>query len=101
MAAVVTDNRDRSRFEIRVDGAPAGFSAYQLEDDRIVFTHTEVDDAFEGQGLGSTLASEALDAARDTGLGVVPKCPFIAGYIRRHPEYADLVPEDVRFDVGL
>ena len=66
-------------------------------DDRITFTHAEVDDAYEGQGLGSTLASYVLDAARDRKLEVFPACPFIAEYIKRHPDdHLDLVPEHVR-----
>jgi predicted GNAT family acetyltransferase len=97
MATEVTDNRERSRFEIRVDGAVAGFADYRLRDDRITFTHTEVDDAYEGQGLGSTLATYVLDAARERKLKVFPACPFIAEYIERHPDdYLDLVPENVR-----
>ena len=60
----------------------------------MIFTHTEIDDAFEGQGLGSTLAKAALADAREHGLRVVPLCPFIAGYIKKHPEYTDLVDHD-------
>ncbi|GAA5072579.1 hypothetical protein HNP84_003801 [Thermocatellispora tengchongensis] len=87
----VADNPEAARFEITVDGALAGFAEYRLKDDRIVFTHTEIDPAFEGQGLGSRLAAAALDASRDTGLTVVPRCPFIARYIDRHPEYRSLL----------
>ncbi len=98
----VTDRREQSRFEIRVDGEVAGFAAYRLHDDHITFTHTEVDDAFEGQGVGSRLARAALDAARDAGLGVYPACPFIAAWIRRHPDpYLALVPEQRRESFGL
>jgi hypothetical protein len=53
--------------------------------------HTEVQSRFEGQGLGARLARFVLDDARERGLRVVPRCPFIAAYIKRHPEYADLV----------
>jgi predicted GNAT family acetyltransferase len=94
--ATVADNPAESRFEIRADGQLAGFAAYRLRGERIVFTHTEVDDAYEGQGLGSRLARGALDAARDRGLVVVPLCPFIAGYIRGHAEYQDLVAPEHR-----
>ena len=58
-----------------------------------MFTHTEVVPQFEGQGLGSRLAKFALDDVRRRGLQVVPVCTFVAGYIRRHPEYHDLVSE--------
>jgi len=67
----------------------------------IVFTHTEIDDAFEGQGLGSTLVRAALDAARTRGLAVRPDCPFVRGYVARHSEYLNLVPEELRPRLGL
>ena len=90
----VRDNPGRHRFEAYLDGALAGFAAYHRVPGRITFTHTEVPDRFEGQGVGSALAARALDAARREGLAVVPHCPFIAGYIDKHPEYADLVAAD-------
>ena len=83
-------------------GRLAGFAQYRIKDPAlIVFTHTEIDDAFEGQGLGSTLVRAALDAARTRGLAVRPDCPFVRGYIARHPEYLDLVPEELRPRLGL
>ena len=87
----VTRNDDRRRFEATVDGNLAGFAAYRLRDGVIEFTHTEVDDAFEGKGVGSTLVSEALDQVRAEGLDVIAACPFVRGYIERHQEYADLL----------
>jgi hypothetical protein len=87
----VVDVPDESRFEIRVDGRRAGLAAYQLHPDRIVFLHTEIDDEREGQGLGGVLVRGALDSARGRGLRVVPSCPFVRGWIARHPDYADLV----------
>lgn len=91
MAIQVEDNQREERFEIRVDGEQAGYAAYRREPGVTTFTHTEVDDSFEGQGLGSTLARAALDATRERGDRVVPVCPFIKGYIRKHPEYRDLL----------
>jgi len=89
---VVTDNRDELRFEAHVDGELAGFAAYELADDLIMFTHTEVDDAFEGHGVGGALARGALDAVRADGTRqVLPRCPFIRGWIEKHPDYQDLV----------
>lgn len=88
---VVRDATDHGRYEVTVDGELAGFARYVRLPGRIVFTHTEVDPAFEGKGVGSTLAREALDSVRAAGLQVDPKCPFFAAYIRRHKEYADLV----------
>ena len=55
-----------------------------------VFTHTSVDPDYEGHGVGSALARAALDDVRAHGISIVARCPFIAGYIDRHPEYADL-----------
>jgi predicted GNAT family acetyltransferase len=102
MTATVRDNPDRQRYEAHLGDELAGFSEYRLREDRITFTHTEVDDAYEGEGIGSLLASSVLDAARDAGLDVYPACPFIAEYIRRHPDrYLDLVPERVREKYGL
>ena len=88
----VQDNPDKSRYEALVEsGVVAGFSEYKKRGGLLIFTHTEVDDAFEGQGVGSALARGALDGARTTGLAVRPLCPFIKAYIDRHPEYQDLV----------
>jgi predicted GNAT family acetyltransferase len=87
----VTDNVGASRYEIQVDGRPAGLALYDRTDGVVTFTHTEVAPEFEGQGLGGKIVTFALDAARDDGLRVVPTCPFFAEYIRRHPVYEDLV----------
>ncbi|HSF99456.1 MAG TPA: GNAT family N-acetyltransferase [Ornithinibacter sp.] len=89
---VVARNEDESRWEARIDGALAGFAAYKVVDDDIVFTHTEVDPAFEGRGVAGALARHALDeVAEDESLRVVPRCPFIKAWIARHPDYARLV----------
>jgi predicted GNAT family acetyltransferase len=88
---VVVDAPELNRFEIRVTGTLAGFAEYRLRPGRIVFTHTEVDSAFEGQGIGSALVRGALDQARERGLQVTPLCPFVKAYIDRHAEYGDLV----------
>ncbi|MBV9921374.1 MAG: N-acetyltransferase [Pseudonocardia sp.] len=91
MSTTVADASERSRFEISVDGELAGFAAYRLTPGRITFVHTEVDDAYAGRGLGGKLARAALEEARARGLPVRPDCPFIKGWIAKHPEYADLV----------
>jgi uncharacterized protein len=87
----VRDVPERSRYEITVDGRLAGHADYHDKGEVRVFVHTEVDDAFEGHGVGSTLAREALDDVRASGRTLVPRCPFIRAYIERHHEYADLV----------
>jgi predicted GNAT family acetyltransferase len=87
----VRDNPEESRFEAYVDGELAGFSAYELADGVITFTHTEIDDAVEGQGVGSTLVRAALDAVRADGeLRVRALCPFVRTWIEKHPDYRDL-----------
>ena len=67
---------------------------------RLVFTHTEIGQAFGGRGLGGVLAAGALDAVRAEGARAVPLCPFVAAYIDKHPAYADLVDHELlaRFD---
>jgi uncharacterized protein len=95
---MTTDVRDvgaRSRYEVTVDGEPAGYAEYRDVQGARVFTHTVVHDAFEGKGVGGALARGALDDVRAAGGHVVPQCPFIAGYIDRHPEYGDLVDRDL------
>ena len=93
----VTDNPDRSRYEAHIDGELAGFADYELREDVTTFTHTEVDSAFEGQGVGGALARGALDHVRATGgLTVVPECPFIARWVEKHPDYQALLAEASR-----
>jgi predicted GNAT family acetyltransferase len=96
MAVEVRDNPEEHRFEVQVDGELGGFLVYRQRPTLIALIHTEVDDRFEGQGLGSRLAAAALDSARERGLDVLPFCPFVNGYIEKHPEYVDLVPEERR-----
>jgi len=96
MATQVVDNPEQHRYELQVDGTVAGFALYRRQPGVVTFTHTEIDPAYEGQGLGSALARSALDQVRDSGEQVVPQCPFIATYIRRHPQYLDLVVPDRR-----
>lgn len=91
----VRDNPSEHRFEIHDDGKLAGFAQYVRRPGRIFFVHTEIDAAFEGRGLGSQLAKAALDATRATGERIVPFCPFIASYVERHPQYADLVDHEL------
>ena len=89
----VRDVPDQSAYEVTVDGGHAGWAYYSRGQGEVVFTHTEVDDAFEGQGVGSALARGALDDARARGEQVLPRCAFIAGWIAHHEDYLDLVPE--------
>jgi uncharacterized protein len=100
--ATVQDDPDLARYELFESGELAGFSEYTRSDDAIAVKHTEVDDRFEGRGLGSALAREVLEAARGDRLAVLPYCPFMARYIREHPDdYLDLVPTDKRAKFDL
>jgi len=88
---VVTRDEDEHRWEARLGGELAGFAAYQLTDELIVFTHTEVGSAFEGKGVGGALARQALDEVAGEGTRkVMPLCPFIKAWIARHPDYRHL-----------
>jgi predicted GNAT family acetyltransferase len=88
----VVNNTGARRYEARVDGRVAGFAEYQLTDELIVFTHTEVEGEFEGQGVGGALVQGALDDVRALGLRrVLPLCPFVKAWIGRHRDYRDLV----------
>jgi uncharacterized protein len=89
--AEVVDAPEASRYELRLGGRVIGFVAYRRRSDRIVFIHTEIDESYEGRGLGRGLAEAALEDVRGQGLVVVPLCPFIARYIQEHPEYHELV----------
>ena len=94
--AEVVNVREKSRYELRLGDRLIGLAAYRRRNGRIAFTHTEVDESCEGRGFGSLLAATALEDARQEGLEVAPLCPFIAHYIRRHPEYAELVASRYR-----
>ncbi|MFC5908022.1 GNAT family N-acetyltransferase [Streptacidiphilus monticola] len=109
MEPLVTDNPQESRYEIHVAPATAdadlpqlaGFAQYHRFKDEIAFIHTEIDPKFEGQGLGGKLARAALDDAREKGLAVLPFCPFIRGWMGKHPDYIALVPADQRARFGF
>ena len=102
MTSTVRDNPSRTRYEILVQGDVAGFSDYQLGGDRITVTHTEVDDAHAGQGLGEQLVTGLLADADRRGLAVVPLCSYVRKVITRNTaEYLHLVPEDVRERLGV
>lgn len=86
----VTDNAAAARFEIDVDGEVAGYAEYRRREGVVTFTHTVVDPAYEGRGVGSALVRGALDAVRAEGARVLAQCPFVRAWIERHPDYADL-----------
>lgn len=85
----IRDNAEASRWEAVRDGQVLGFAEYRVEGDTVTMPHTEVH--AEGEGIGSQLAKAALDKIKQSGGKVVPQCPFIKGYIDKHPEYQELV----------
>lgn len=94
-ATSTTDNPDLNRFEIRVDDELAGFANYRRRGDRLIFTHTEVDDAYSGQGVGTQLARDALDTVRKRKEKLVALCPFIAAFLEQNQEYSNLVDAEL------
>ena len=82
----VTDNPERSRLELRIDGELAGWLDYRPAGPSVILAHTEVVDGHARQGLGGELVRRALDTARADGKTVIPTCPFAHAYIDRHPE---------------
>jgi predicted GNAT family acetyltransferase len=91
----VQDNPGESRYELLLDENVVGEILYRSAPDHVVLLHTEVLPSLEGKGLGARLIAGALDDIRARALHVVPFCPFVRAYIRRHPDYADLVVRHV------
>jgi uncharacterized protein len=92
MASKIGDNENQTRFELRLDGELAGFLLYRRHPTVITLVHTEIFPSFQGRGLASQLIGSALDTAREQGLEVLPVCPSVQDFIRKHPGYLDLVP---------
>ena len=92
MNPAVVDNPAASRYEARIGDELAGFAEYQLTDELVVFTHTEVPEQYEGQGIAAQLVRFALDSVRARNLRVIALCPYVRAFLRKHEdEYSDLV----------
>jgi predicted GNAT family acetyltransferase len=89
--APVTVEKKTDEFTINVEGKSVGLEAFAERDGQRVFYHTEIDDAFGGRGLGTVLIAEALAATRADGLRIVAVCPMVAGYLKKRPEFDDIV----------
>lgn len=87
----VTHNPESSRYEAHLEDTLAGFIDYRQTDNVLDLTHTEVFPEFGGQGIGGKLVQGALDQIREAGQTIVPSCPFIATFVKRNPDYADLL----------
>ena len=91
----IRDNTELHRFELAVEGHVA-FVTYSLKPGVITYVHTEVPKEIGGRGIATRLAMHVLDHARAAGLRVISECPVIAAYIKRHPDYADLLPRGMK-----
>ena len=92
----IVNHPDRHRYEASVGNVLAAYCEYNLVGEAIMFTHTEVQPEHEGKGYGGALARFVLDDARSQGKQVIPVCQFIAGFLRKHREYLDLVRPDIQ-----
>mgnify|MGYP002077648830 CR=1 FL=1 len=89
------DDHGDGRYTLLVDGQAAGELDFRMQEGRRVFTHTGIRDAYEGNGLAGKLARRVLDDARAEGLRIVPKCPFVASYLDKHPDDQDLIDREL------
>jgi predicted GNAT family acetyltransferase len=95
------DNTVEDKFELYVDGTPAGMLTYTVDNGLYALHHEEIDEHFQGRGMGSQLVSHALEQIRASGSQVLPYCPFVQSYLQSHPEYLDLVPATRRREFEL
>lgn len=91
----VIDDAGADRYTIEVDGRVVGRAEYTDVDGVRVFTHTEIEDGHEGEGLGGALVAGAMEEVASRGMPIVPLCPFVASWLERHPEHAGVVADDV------
>ena len=91
MTNTVVHNSDKQRYEIHVDGILAGITEAHEDGEVVTFPHTKVFEQFEGQGLGSELVAGALDDVRVRGKKIVAQCPYVARFVEKHQDYADLI----------
>jgi NAD+ kinase len=96
--ATVVDSFERQRYEIILGGEVAGVLHYRRTEDSVDLMHTEIDQSFEGRGLAGRLARGALEDARLRKTPVVVTCPFVTGYLERHPEYSDVLAPSQRIN---
>ena len=90
MDVFVSENKEKKRFEVTLDGKVAVIEYIRAED-KMYLTHTEVPNEFEGKGIASKMVKQVLQKIKDEGLKLVPLCPFIASYIKRHPEWKEIL----------
>jgi predicted GNAT family acetyltransferase len=89
---MIADHPERHRYILDIDGREAAEIVYRMRgEDTIDLEHTEVKKEFEGQGLASKIAAFAFDDARRRNLKVIPTCEYLQGWLRKHPDYSDVV----------
>jgi uncharacterized protein len=98
---VIVDDKEQSRYEAQLGDETVAIADYVKAPDSISFTHTETFTGHKGQGLAGKLIDRALRDAREEGLEVMPFCSYVSDYIRRNPEFLDLVPAERRAEFGL
>lgn len=96
----VTNNTEAHRFEVNLDGETA-FAEYRLKPGVIILPHTVVPPSFEGKGIAGALARYAFGYARSEGLMVIPTCPFMSAWVKKHPEQQDIVDPSCRETLGI
>lgn len=96
----VTDNTQAHRFEVNLEGHTA-FAEYRLKPGHIVLPHTVVPPEFEGKGIAGALARHAFGYAREKGLKVIPTCPFMSAWVKKHPEQHDIVDDSCKAELGI
>jgi predicted GNAT family acetyltransferase len=89
----IRDVPERHRYEARLGegGRLAALISYELSETWMALLHTEVQDGFEGQGIGSHLVQWVIDDLRSRGLSLIPRCPFVVAWLERHPEQHDVL----------
>ncbi len=101
MDTTVVEVPEKHRYVIQSGGEQVGVMEYQNDGRTLALLHVSTDPAHTGQGIAGELTRVVLDSARERGLAVLPFCPYVSAWMRKHPEYADLVPADQRAQFGL
>ena len=90
MEVIISENREKKRFETEVEGKLA-LIEYIRAQNKVYLTHTEVPKELEGKGVASSMVKQVLQQIKDEGLELVPLCPFVAAYLKRHPEWKEIL----------
>lgn len=97
----VTDNTERSRLELPVDGEVGAFVDYRLEGTTMELVHTETVEGFEGRGLAGRLVAGVMEQIAARCLSLRPSCSYVQSWLKKHREHLGLVPDAIRTELGL